>query len=180
MRRDYGEQRERRGEIRQGTELSRAHEDCAIGTSGNVSCRPAWRRQKDRVTPFLSSLREPLLRHLVQFRKQLERDLQTGGGYVYIPVALRTKYPNASRDWRWHWVFPATRQYRDEETGELRRHHLHATVVQKAVSEAVKTAGQTGQLSQLAASRLQPSCSKQVTTSGPSRSSSATPTSERR
>ena len=78
------------------------------------------------------------LRAFLEARRLL--DLQNGDGYVYIPDALRTKYPDASRDWRWHWVFPATRQYRDEETGELRRHHLHETVVQRAVSAAVKSA----------------------------------------
>jgi integron integrase len=97
--------------------------------------------KKDRITLLPFAIREPLRQHLIQVRKQHERDLQTGGGYVYVPDALGTKYPNASRDWRWHWVFPATRQYRDEETGELRRHHLHETVVQKAVGVAVKTAG---------------------------------------
>jgi integron integrase len=97
--------------------------------------------RKDRVTLFPVAVREVLRRHLVQVRNQHERDLQTGGGYVYIPGAFGIKSPNASRDWRWQWVFPATRQYKDQETGELRRHHLHETVLQRAVTQAVKAAG---------------------------------------
>ena len=38
-------------------------------------------------------------------------------------------------------VFPATRFYVDAATGERRRHHLHESVVQRAVKDAVRTAG---------------------------------------
>jgi len=41
----------------------------------------------------------------------------------------------------WPWVFPATRTYRQRESGQTRRHHLHETVVQRAVREAVLRAG---------------------------------------
>ncbi|MGQ0571003.1 MAG: tyrosine-type recombinase/integrase [Armatimonadota bacterium] len=39
------------------------------------------------------------------------------------------------------WVFPATRMYVDRVTGQRRRHHLHETVLQRAVTEAVRRAG---------------------------------------
>jgi len=38
-------------------------------------------------------------------------------------------------------VFPATRIYRDRLTGQLRRHHLHESVLQRAVKDAVRHAG---------------------------------------
>jgi len=41
------------------------------------------------------------------------------------------------------YVFPATSRYVDRRTGEVRRHHLHETVVQKAVRRAVESAGIT-------------------------------------
>jgi site-specific recombinase XerD len=37
-------------------------------------------------------------------------------------------------------VFPATRHYVDRETGERRRHHLHETVIQRAVRSAALAA----------------------------------------
>jgi site-specific recombinase XerD len=37
----------------------------------------------------------------------------------------------------WQWVFPATRVYRDRDTGQIRRHHLHESVLQKIVKDAV-------------------------------------------
>ena len=38
------------------------------------------------------------------------------------------------------WAFPATRFYIDQATGQRRRHHLHETVWQRAVLEAVRQA----------------------------------------
>lgn len=58
-----------------------------------------------------------------------------------MPGALARKYPRAAASWAWQWVFPAKRQYLDRETGERRRHHLHSTAVQRAVTEAVRRSG---------------------------------------
>ena len=58
-----------------------------------------------------------------------------------MPDALARKYPGAVREWAWQWVFPATRRYVDRETGEWHRHHLHETVLQRAVKVAVQRAG---------------------------------------
>jgi integrase-like protein len=64
-----------------------------------------------------------------------------GAGWVALPGALERKYPNAGREWAWQWVFPATSCYVDRETGKRRRHHLHESVIQRAVREAVRRAG---------------------------------------
>src|SRR5437016_1239265 len=41
----------------------------------------------------------------------------------------------------WQWVFSATRFYVDGSTSERRRHHLHESVLPRAVKEAARTAG---------------------------------------
>jgi site-specific recombinase XerD len=46
----------------------------------------------------------------------------------------------AAGEWIWQWLFPATSRWRDEETGEERRHHLHETAVQRAVKRAAAEA----------------------------------------
>ncbi len=51
------------------------------------------------------------------------------------------KLPGAGRSWPWQWVFPATRTHVHEETGQVHRHHLHETVVQRAVKDAVRASG---------------------------------------
>jgi site-specific recombinase XerD len=53
------------------------------------------------------------------------------------------KYPNADREWGWQYVFPASNRYFDREAGVHRRHHLHETVIQKAIKEAVRRSGLT-------------------------------------
>lgn len=98
---------------------------------------------KDRVTMLPQSLKVELKRHLSEVRVVHERDLGRGAGAVELPSALARKYPNAERDWVWQWVFPASRLTREAESGNLRRHHLHETVVQRAVTLAVKQAGLT-------------------------------------
>lgn len=97
--------------------------------------------RKDRVTTLPDSLASPLLLHLDGVRATFERDLAGGFGDVALPDAYARKAPGASRSWGWQWVFPATSRYRDSETGELRRHHLHETAVQRAVARAVRAAG---------------------------------------
>jgi len=88
-------------------------------------------------------VREPLRHHLEGVRRRHEQDVATGAGWVELPGALSRKFPNAGREWAWQWVFPATRLYRDSESGQRRRHHLHETVLQRAVREAIREAGVT-------------------------------------
>jgi integrase len=76
-------------------------------------------------------------------RLQHQADLRQGAGWVELPWALARKYPNAGREWAWQWVFPATRIYVDRVTGQRRRHHLHESVLQRAVNQAVRQAGIT-------------------------------------
>ena len=97
---------------------------------------------KDRVTLLPASLQGPLRAHLDAVRAQHQRDVASGdAGCVELPYSLRVKYPSAPREWPWQWVFPATRQYIDRSTGEHRRHHLHETVIQRAVRRAAISAG---------------------------------------
>lgn len=96
---------------------------------------------KDRVTMLPAALKGPLLDHLVRVKAQHDTDKASGRGSVALPGLLRAKYPNAPREWAWQWVFPATRFYVDQATGERRRHHLHESVLQRAVKDAARVAG---------------------------------------
>ncbi len=96
---------------------------------------------RDRVTMLPKRASALLARHLEVVRCQHTQDLAIGAGTVELPDALSRKYPRASRAWPWQWVFPATRPYRDPRTGELRRHHLHETVIQRAFHAAVRQSG---------------------------------------
>ncbi|MBC8507878.1 MAG: integron integrase [Chloroflexi bacterium] len=96
---------------------------------------------KDRFTVLPASLVEPLHRQLAAVRKIHQQDHSKGLGAVYMPYALDRKYPNASREWIWQYVFPATKISTDPRSGHRRRHHIHESSVQKAVRKAVQKAG---------------------------------------
>lgn len=92
--------------------------------------------RKDRVTMIPAALTVAIEQHLENVQRLHERDLASGGGWVALPDALSRKYPNAGREWGWQWVFTATRTYVEAGSGERRRHHLHESVVQRAVKAA--------------------------------------------
>jgi integron integrase len=101
----------------------------------------AGKGDKDRHTMLPTAVKELLTKHLDLIKQQHQRDLEQGLGRVALPNALNRKYPNAGKEWGWQWVFPATSHYTDCTTGEKHRHHLHESVLQKAVKEAVQKAG---------------------------------------
>ena len=92
-----------------------------------------------------AAVKAALIAYLERAREQYQADLRHGAGWVELPNALTRKYPNAGRDWGWQWVFPATRFYVERLTGQRRRHHLHESVLQRAVKDAVRGAGITKQ-----------------------------------
>ncbi len=96
---------------------------------------------KDRVVPFPAPLMDRLRTHLEKVRALHQQDLEAGHGEVLLPNALARKYPNASREWRWQWVFPSARLSVDPRSGKIRRHHLHESSVQRAVKRAATRAG---------------------------------------
>lgn len=95
----------------------------------------------ERVTMLPDALRGALIQQLRLVETMHECDVASGAGWVELPAALRRKHPRAGCELAWQYVFPATRHYRDAQSGELRRHHLHESVVQRAVSEAVRESG---------------------------------------
>jgi integron integrase len=99
--------------------------------------------QKDRVTTLPVTSRERLREHLKKVGQLHEDDLRQGLGRAPLPDAVARKYPSADRQWAWQYIFPASSHYTDRLTGVRHRHHLHETVVQKAMAQAVRLAGLT-------------------------------------
>jgi integron integrase len=94
---------------------------------------------KDRRTILPAAVKERLAAHLEHVRQRHQYDLAQGFGRVYVPDALQRKYPHANSEWGWQWVFPASQISIDPRSGEHRRHHLHESVLQRAVKEAART-----------------------------------------
>jgi integron integrase len=96
--------------------------------------------ENDRITMFPDVLLEPLRLHLKQVKAQHDLDLAMGYGTVHLPYALERKFPNASREFAWQYVFTASNLSTDPVRGVKQRHHLHEASLQKAVREAARSA----------------------------------------
>jgi integron integrase len=131
--------------------------------------------RKDRATMLPAAVKTALTAHIERGREQHQADLRHGAGWVELPGALMRKYPHAGRDCEWRWVFPATRFDTDRVTGQRRRHHLHESVLQRAVKDAVRSAGIASQLrATRSVTRSPPTSWRRAMTSAPSRNCSVT------
>jgi integron integrase len=95
---------------------------------------------KDRLTVLPQSLTAQLQAHLVQVKQTFQDDLALGYGAVYLPFALERKYPNAKREWKWQYLFPAKQRSIDPRSKEVRRHHLDDGVLQRSLKQATRSA----------------------------------------
>ena len=99
--------------------------------------------EKDRRTVLPRPLADPLRHQLARVKLLHEQDLRDGHGTVFLPYALERKYPNASREWAWQYVFPASKLTPDPRGGVIRRHHTSPDSVQREVKRALRQAGIT-------------------------------------
>ncbi|MDG4554283.1 MAG: integron integrase [Candidatus Competibacter sp.] len=94
--------------------------------------------QKDRTVPLPQALATELQAQLDQVAQLHEADLATGYAGTFLPSALGEKYPRAAKELAWQWLFPARTLTSVPDTDERRRYHLHETLVQKAIKDAVR------------------------------------------
>lgn len=66
-----------------------------------------------------------------------EQDLAQGWGRVEMPDALDRKFPGAASQWRWQWVFPQEKRWKNSGTRREGRHHIDESILQKAFKQAV-------------------------------------------
>jgi len=108
--------------------------------SGHIVVRDG-KGLKDRVTVLPSRLVGSLRAQVAAVRSQHAKDLKAGGGRVFLPGALKRKYPNADAETGWQWLFPSSRMSVDPLDGIKKRHHLLETVIQRTMKEAVRKSG---------------------------------------
>lgn len=95
---------------------------------------------KDRRTPLAERCVAPVRRWLGQQRSLHLADRRDAVGMTGLGDALERKYPGAAREWVWRYLFPASRTFRDAG-GVRRRHHLHESLLQRAIKDAAHAAG---------------------------------------
>ena len=99
--------------------------------------------EKDRVSILPDSVVEELRTHLMTVKAIHQKDLKDGYGQTTLPYALAKKYPNASREWMWQYVFPASARSRDPLSRTVRRHHVDPSVLQKAIHQSAQMLAMT-------------------------------------
>lgn len=95
----------------------------------------------DRTTLLAESIVADLKAHLATVKALFEQDLLEGHANVYMPNALAIKYPNAPRSWDWQYAFPSGKLSKDPRGGDIRRHHVNESNLQKAIRAAKNKAG---------------------------------------
>lgn len=93
---------------------------------------------RDRLVMLPTPLKEALVKHLSRIRPIWDEDRANRIAGVYIPTALDRKFPKASKQWKWFWVFPSARLSIDPRTKIMRRHHLYPDIMQNALAKALK------------------------------------------
>ncbi len=97
---------------------------------------------KDRRTLFAQNIKPHLKKVMNAAILRQTADNKLGFGSS-IPVSLHRKYPNAWRSPGWAFLFPSVRPCIHPYTQVQCRHHLHQTVLRKALRSAVEKAGIT-------------------------------------
>ncbi len=95
---------------------------------------------KDRLVPLPECYQAQLLAQIESVSGLHDLALKNGYGEVYLPDALNRKYPNAAKELRWQYLFPASRLSTDPRSGAVRRHHIHETSLQKKIKQATTQA----------------------------------------
>ena len=70
-----------------------------------------------------------------------KKDLKQGKGDVNLLLSLNKKYPNASKDFKWQYLFHALRLYYHPELEKTIRFHLHESAVQREFRKALIKSG---------------------------------------
>lgn len=92
---------------------------------------------KDRVT-VIGKILVPLLQKQIEI---VRSSLVTSSVPVSLPSALERKYQGAGLELCWQYIFPSSRPSVDPITGNVRRHHIHPSCVQKGMRKAVRESG---------------------------------------
>jgi integron integrase len=95
---------------------------------------------KDRHVPLPRSLIHNLELQREKVRIQHLQDIQEGYGEAILPDALQVKSKYASKELGWQFLFPSSKRSADPRTGLIARHHMHDTLIQREVKEAIRKA----------------------------------------
>jgi len=96
--------------------------------------------KKDRTVPLPQTIMTDLKAQFAAVGILHEQDLAAGYDGVFLDDAVEKKYPGAPKEFIHQWFFPQQSLTPVEETGQQRRCHLHASLLEEALYHAVRKA----------------------------------------
>jgi len=105
--------------------------------NGTISVR-APKGDQDRITVLPESAREGLHAQISRVTRSHSADCKAGYGQVYLPYALKRKYPNADRELVWQWIFPSRQRSIDPRSGRRGRHHVTEAFFRDTFAKVIK------------------------------------------
>ncbi|MEX0647271.1 MAG: integron integrase [Balneolaceae bacterium] len=92
---------------------------------------------RDRVTMLPESVLDELQHQKEKVIHLHQQDKVKGYGETILPNALAKKYPAASRQSKWQYLFPSKFRRPDPRTGSFHRYHISPRHIRTAVQKAV-------------------------------------------
>lgn len=96
---------------------------------------------KDRVSILPESIARELKNQINKVEMLHQIDISHGFGNVLLPNALSVKYPEATSELKWQYLFPSRKIGSDPRTGFRHRYHQSAQAVNRAIKKAVMQSG---------------------------------------
>jgi integron integrase len=96
---------------------------------------------KDRVTMLPEKFAGALMEQVKAAKAIFEADRKHNVAPVYMWPSIERKYPNASREFGWQYLFPSLRLSVDPRTKTVRRHHVDEDTIQRQIKIAAHDAG---------------------------------------
>ncbi len=97
---------------------------------------------KNRRVTLAQELVAPLKLQIDICKKYFDLDKNSTDYHgVWLPFALRKKYPRAEKEFGWHYLFPSFKLSHDpHDSDKIRRHHIDESTLQKTIKKAAKLA----------------------------------------
>ena len=108
-----------------------------IDFASNLLIVRSGKGEKDRTTILPDKIKESLESHLQRIKRMHDQDLTKGYEGTTLPDALEKKYPNANKEWAWQWVFPSKSLAVHPVSGNVLRHHIQPSTLQRMIKEAL-------------------------------------------
>jgi integron integrase len=96
--------------------------------------------KRDRILPLPSAIKQELTLQIEKVRETHKKDIRHGYGTVFLPNALKRKYPGAERQFKWQYLFPSHKLSKDPRSEEIRRHHIHQSMLIRHIQKAAQKA----------------------------------------